>query len=198
MDVFIAFAKTISDVPASESRKENFQKENDRNFWNMMNEIVNSFSKYIHCELIFMIRNEQTKKIRRIVSSIHQSKFLRLVQKRYRGINQKKWKFFKLNLNDQQKQQVFDHEMAQNEKKFNNLGFYLNFILPGPLNLDYKGEQVFCSEEIVRCLERTYPLMSNELKPYSTHPEQLMNYLTTKNMVGKECVEPTPKNFQQI
>lgn len=197
LDVYIAFANTLVKHKNNE-KKVNFQVKNDMEFWQWINEIVSSFSKYIHCELIFMIHCKKDNKIRRIVSSIHRSKKLRLVQKKYRHVEDGKWIFYHYKCSDEDKKKIFDFEYEKNNTEFNKWGFYLNFLLPDFLKIDNAGKKVFCSEEICHNLKETQSALFGDLQPYKIDPYNLSQYLLSKNNIAEQCSEPTPRKTRKM
>lgn len=197
LDVYIAFANTVVKNKAPK-KKVNFQVQNDMDFWKWINEIVSSFSKYIHCELIFMIFCKKDNKIRRIVSSIHRAKKLRMVQKKYRHVDEGKWIFYHYKCSEEDKKKIFDFEYRKNNTEFNKWAFYLNFLLPDFLKIDNGGKKVFCSEEICHNLKETQSMYFGDLKPYKTDPYNLSQHLLNKTNITERCDEPTPKKTKKL
>ncbi len=73
----------------------------------------------------------------------------------------------------------------------------LNFFLPNIIKIDKKGEKVFCSEEIVMCLQKTQPSLHDDLKAYATNPYDLFNHLMNNVKKLKETKEPKSSQFMQ-
>lgn len=162
--------------------------------WHWLNQFVSSFTEYIHCEVIFMVRNIQTGKRYRLISSIHRSHELRLTTKEYKPRRLKFWRFFHYDCDEDMKKSIFNYEKNSNHTPFNKVAFMWNFLVPFDfLRVDCQGERVFCSEQICRNLKNIDPHKHSSLVPYSTHPYALLHYmLSNNNNEGNfnECEEP--------
>ena len=65
---------------------------------------------------------------------------------------------------------------------FNARGFWLNFVVPRALQIDYGGERVFCSEYVVRALRDSGVDDVEGLPAYATTPQMLHDSLRARNM----------------
>jgi len=168
--------------------------------WVLMNQFVTQISSIIHCEMIFIVENRRTKKLTRIISSIHRQHYLRLTTKDYDKKKLKLWKFYHYNCSDEEKAKIFRYERDSNKRPFNKIGFMWNFIMPFDfLRIDKKAEEVFCSEQITHNLKNTLPEKYGNLTPYAIHPAALFQIITTCEESGmfRECYLPTTENGRQ-
>ena len=190
-NIFFAFL-TLNPADSSNQSPED-------SIWRWINQFVTGFTKYIHCEIIFMIKNTKNGKRYRLISSIHRSHELRLTTKEYKKKRLKFLKFYHYDCDNQTKKKLFEFEKDNNYTPFNNIGFMWNFVMPlDLLRVDCKGEKVFCSEEICRNLKNADPEKHKGLVPYSAHPHALLIYLQNRGSYSgemlRECKEPTVDN----
>jgi len=144
---------------------------------------------YTHVETIFLIENMKTGKKKRVVSSVYMvmeprngepSRF-RMVKK-HQYHRPERWCFLKYKTTPEIKQLMFRYDYSTQGTRFNQLGMFWNFLIPfDALRVDRHGSYVFCSEQIVRCLQYCEPGEYKNLKPYATGPLELFEYICQLN-----------------
>lgn len=65
--------------------------------------------------------------------------------------------------------------------RFNKLGFFCNFVLPRALHHDGGETHAFCSEYVVRTLQRLRICEADALVPYSTSPQMLYDHIAERD-----------------
>lgn len=157
---------------------------------NQINRAVSFVSKYVHCELIFLLQNQHSGLRQRWVSSIHTGKQLRFVKDRV-YYKPKLWSFYKYMCDDETARKLLAYEFSVRNTKFNRLGFLWNFVAPmHALTVDAAGSLVFCSENIARNLRYNGTSIGRNLTPYVTSPTTLLQ-LVEQSPEFVRTTEPT-------
>lgn len=157
---------------------------------NQINRAVSFVSKYVHCELVFLLRNQQTGLRQRWVSSIHTGKQLRFVKDRV-YYKPKLWTFYRYTCDEETGRKLLAYEFSVRNTKFNRLGFLWNFIAPFyALTVDAAGSVVFCSENIARNLRYNGTPLGRGLTPHVTNPTTLLQ-LVEQSPEFVRTAEPT-------